>query len=115
MGGIDSIRGYERFSITPPNYAINGGNQMALLNVEYRFPITDMLRGLIFFDAGQTWGDNQWPWDSFKPKKSVGIGLRIDLMGALARLEYGIPLDGAREGESPRSGQFQFDLGPATY
>jgi len=113
LGGIDSIRGYDRYSIVPLGYEDKGGNQMAMLNVEYRFPITDMLRGLIFFDAGQTWADNQWPWDNFNPRKSIGIGLRIDLLGALARLEYGIPLDGSRIGEPVKNGQFQFDIGPA--
>ena len=113
LGGIDSVRGYDRFAIVPLGYEANGGNQMALLNVEYRFPITDMLRGLVFFDAGQTWHDNQRPWDRFRPRKSVGIGLRVDMLGALARLEYGIPLDGSREGDPVKSGQFQFDIGPA--
>jgi outer membrane protein insertion porin family len=105
LGGIDSVRGYAW--ITPPDYGEYGGNQMALVNAEYRFPITDMLRGLIFFDAGQTWSDNEWPWDRFKPKKSVGIGLHIDLLGALVRLGYAYPLD---EGERD---PFQFDIGPA--
>ena len=114
LGGIDSIRGYDPYSITPSGgYETYGGNQMALLNVEYRFPITDMLRGLVFFDSGQTWADNEWPWDNFRLRKSVGIGLRIDLLGALARLEYGYPLDEAREGEGVKRGRFQFDIGPA--
>ena len=116
LGGIDSVRGYDLYSIVPSGYEQCGGNKMALLNVEYRFPITDMLRGLIFFDAGQTWGDegdDKWPWDNFKPKKSVGIGLRIDLLGALARLEYGYPLDELRKGEGVKGGRFQFDIGPA--
>ncbi len=109
LGGIDSIRGYGRYSIVPDDdeYKELGGNQMAFLNVEYRFPITDMLRGLIFFDAGETWADNEWPWDRFKPKKSIGIGLRIDLLGALARLEYGYPLDDGRENN------WHFDIGPS--
>jgi len=118
LGGIDSVRGYDLYSITPaggPNryYERYGGNQMALLNVEYRFPITDMLRGLIFFDAGQAWADNEWPWDNFRLRRSIGIGLRIDLLGALARLEYGYPLDEAREGEGVKGGKIQFDIGPA--
>jgi outer membrane protein insertion porin family len=114
LGGIDSIRGYDPYSITPSGgYETYGGNQMALLNVEYRFPITDMLRGLVFFDAGQSWADNEWPWDDFSLRKSVGIGLRIDLLGALARLEYGYPLDEARGGEGVKKGRFQFDIGPA--
>ena len=88
-------------------YETIGGNQMALLNVEYRSPINNIMRALIFLDAGQTWGDDERPWDNFRPKKSVGIGLRLDLLGALARLEYGYPLDG------DGGGKFQFDIGPA--
>jgi len=109
LGGIDSVRGYGRYSIVPDDdeYKELGGNQMAFLNVEYRFPITDVLRGLIFFDAGETWADNEWPWDRFRPKKSIGIGLRIDLLGALARLEYGYPLDEGRENN------WHFDIGPS--
>lgn len=132
LGGMDSVRGYPRWSIMPSggrkssiwsgiktqdttDYSSRpfGGNKMALLNVEYRFPITDMLRGLIFFDAGQAWDDNEWPWDKFKPRKSIGVGLRIDLLGALARLEYGYALDEAREGEGVKRVGFQFDIGPA--
>jgi len=113
LGGIDTVRGYDSYSITPDDYAQSGGNQMALLNIEYRIPITDMLRGVIFFDAGQTWGDNEYPWQRFSPRKSVGIGLRVDLLGALARIEYGFPLDPARKGEKIKSGKIHFDFGPA--
>jgi len=113
LGGIDSVRGYNLYSIRPKGYEEYGGNKMAYMNVEYRFPITDMLRGLIFFDAGQTWGDNKYPWEDFRLRKSIGIGLRIDLLGALARLEYGYPLDAAIEGEGVKGGRFQFDIGPA--
>lgn len=107
LGGMDTIRGYGNYSIVPPGYEENGGNQMALLNVEYRFPIYSAVRGLVFFDMGQTWGDNEWPWERISPRKSIGAGVRLDLMGALARLEYAIPLD------STRGGQFLFDIGPA--
>jgi outer membrane protein insertion porin family len=126
LGGIDSIRGYDTWSITPsgdrltsdgvyvPRYYDQfGGNKMGLLNVEYRFPITDMLRGLVFFDVGQVWAENEWPWRYFKLRRSIGVGLRIDLLGALARLEYGFPLDPAREGEKVKGGRFQFEIGPA--
>lgn len=126
LGGIDSVRGYDTWSITPsgdkvtsdgvyvPRYYDQfGGNKMGLLNVEYRFPITDILRGLVFFDAGQVWAENEWPWRQFKLRRSIGVGLRIDLLGALARLEYGFPLDPAREGEKVKGGRFQFEIGPA--
>ena len=114
LGGTNTIRGYDPYSITPSgDYETLGGNQMALLNVEHRFPITDMLTGLMFFDAGQTWADSEWPWDNLRLRKSIGVGIRINLLGALARLEYGYPLDEAREGEGVKGGKFQFELGPA--
>jgi outer membrane protein assembly factor BamA len=72
-----------------------------------------MLRGLLFFDAGQVWPEGEMPWDNFKPRKSIGIGLRIDLLGALARIEYGYPLDSAQEGGKVESGRIEFDIGPA--
>ncbi len=122
LGGMDSVRGYDRYAITPPGgykegivnyYERYGGNKMAQLNIEYRFPITNMLRGLLFFDAGQVWPEGEMPWDNFKPRKSIGIGLRIDLLGALARIEYGYPLDSAQEGGKVESGRIEFDIGPA--
>ena len=114
LGGIDSVRGYEPYSITPSGgYEKYGGNQMMQFNAEYRFPITDMLRGIIFFDAGQTWADNEQPWKNFKPRKSIGIGIRLDLLGALARFEYGFPLDPAKEGEKVKGGSLQWSIGPA--
>ena len=114
LGGIRSVRGYAQYSITPPGeYSQFGGNRMAQLNVEYRFPITSMLRGIIFFDAGQTWGGTQKVWKDFSPKKSVGLGIRFDFLGALARLEYAKPLD-KLEGESKvRGWKLEFDIGPS--
>ncbi len=114
LGGIRSVRGYAQYSITPPGeYSQFGGNRMAQLNIEYRFPITSMLRGIIFFDAGQTWGGTQSVWKDFSPKKSVGLGIRFDFLGALARLEYAKPLD-RLEGESKvRGWKLEFDIGPS--
>jgi outer membrane protein insertion porin family len=112
LGGIQSIRGYPLYSITPPGeYSQYGGNRMGQLNIEYRFPITNMLRGIIFFDAGQTWGGNEKIFSDFSPKKSIGVGLRFDFLGALARVEYGYRLDTI--GTTKKGGRLEFDLGPA--
>ena len=124
LGGIRSVRGYALYSIIPPDeydtatgtwqkYSQSGGNRMGQLNVEYRIPITSMFRGILFFDAGQAWGGNQKIWKDFAPRKSVGIGLRFDFLGALARIEYGIPLDPPVKGEKRGSGRFEFDIGPS--
>ena len=135
LGGIDTVRGYEDFSLLPdpqnpePFYIRNesdgwrgiteldpyfGGNKMYYLNLEYRFPITDMVRGIVFFDMGQVWNEHTPNiFDEFKPKKSVGAGVRFDLFGMLARLEYGYGLDREVNGESAPAGKFHFTIGPA--
>lgn len=112
LGGIQSVRGYSLYSITPSGeYSEYGGNRMAQLNIEYRFPITNMIRGIIFFDAGQTWGGEEKIWSDFSPKKSIGLGLRFDFLGALARVEYGYPLD--KINGKKKGGKLEFDIGPA--
>jgi len=113
LGGIQSIRGYGTNAITPPGYEQYGGNRMAQLNVEYRFPIVNMVRGIIFFDAGQTWGGNQGLIKDFWPRKSVGLGIRFDFMGALARIEYGYPLNAPVGKGKSNGGKIEFDIGPA--
>jgi len=126
LGGIDTVRGYEDFSLLPqpetfkpglspalanPYY---GGNKMYYVNLEYRFPITDMIRGIVFYDMGQVWNEHtDNVFAEFKPKKSVGIGVRFDLFGMLARLEYGYGLDRRVNGEPAPAGRFHFTIGPA--
>ncbi|GAB6060422.1 outer membrane protein assembly factor BamA [Desulfonatronum parangueonense] len=96
LGGIDSVRGYPGWEISPRDPATNdriGGTQQFFTNFEYLFPLNrDMgLVGLLFFDAGNVWDDG----DSFGSKlyKSVGTGIRwYSPLGPL-RLEYGYGLD----------------------
>jgi len=113
LGGIQSIRGYGTNVITPKGYEQYGGNRMGQLNVEYRFPITNMVRGIIFFDAGQTWGGKENLVKDFFPRKSVGLGVRFDFMGALARIEYGYPLNAPVGSGKPKRGKIEFDIGPS--
>ena len=61
---------------------------MWFTNIEYHFPLVERggLRGLVFFDAGNVYGDK---WDFNEIKKSVGTGLRwLSPMGPM-RLEWG--------------------------
>jgi outer membrane protein insertion porin family len=55
-----------------------GGRYMALYSLEQQFPIVVPLRGVVFFDAGNTW--DQWnEIQPFKLKMSVGIGFRMEI------------------------------------
>lgn len=122
LGGADTVRGYDDFSIVPKGDEVIssmwGGNKMFYLNLEWRFPIVETVRGVLFFDMGQTWNERTGTLRDlirdFRPRKSVGVGLRFEMFGMLARLEYGYALDrdlGA--GRLAPRGKFHFTIGPA--
>ncbi len=108
LGGIDSVRGYPGWEISPRDPKTNdriGGTKQFFTNFEYLFPLNqDMgLVGLVFFDAGNTWDDGE----SFGSKlyKSIGTGVRwYSPLGPL-RLEYGYGLD-RLEGEKHSNVEF---------
>lgn len=127
LGGIDTVRGYEDYSIVPDTYEMNGGNKMFYMNLEYRIPITNTLRGVLFFDMGKTWNEQtntfREIFDDFTPggfnlKRGIGAGVNLELMGMVMRLEYGYGIDRWRRTEEgkwirePR-GKFHFTIGPA--
>jgi outer membrane protein insertion porin family len=66
------------------------------------------IMGLVFFDAGSTWDDDESI--DFDLYKSVGAGVRwYSPLGPL-RLEYGYPLDTV-EVDDDRKGRFEFSVG----
>lgn len=103
LGGIDSVRGYPGWEISPRDPSTNdriGGVKQFFTNFEYLFPLNKNLGlvGLVFFDAGNTWDKGE----SFGTNlyKSVGGGVRwYSPLGPL-RLEYGyglVKLDGKKQ------------------
>ena len=114
LGGIDTVRGYEDFEIFPRNangeINFNGGNKVLYANLEYRIPLANQLTAVAFFDVGQVWDESITNvFSDFTLKKGAGVGVRFDLMGMLARLEWGYGFD--REIEGGR-GKFHFTIGP---
>lgn len=121
LGGIGSLRGYKARTVSPTKSApINGngemttiylgGNKEAFGNAELTFPILQDagIKGVVFFDAGNAYGENQTMFGSFL--MSYGGGIRwASPMGPL-RLEYGIPLN-PRDSIDSRSGRFEFSIG----
>jgi outer membrane protein insertion porin family len=103
LGGPYNIRGFKARTLSPvdPNTGEEiGGNKELVVNVEYIFPIFGEfgLKGVFFFDLGNTWGQGQWPWD-MKPwdgppiRYAAGMGIRwYSPMGPL-RIEWGWPLN----------------------
>ena len=112
IGGINTVRGFEAYSISPVDPATGdkiGGEKMMVYNLEYRFPLlkSQGVTGLVFFDAGNVWTKDQ-NYSFSDLRTSAGGGIRwYSPIGPL-RLEYGINLD-PRPGES--SGKFEFAVG----
>ncbi len=69
-----------------------GGNGLALINLDYRFPIADPVGGIVFVDYGNVWAD----WRDLDPadlKPGAGLGLRYASPIGPVRLEIGWKLD----------------------
>jgi outer membrane protein insertion porin family len=130
-GGINSIRGYQLRSISPTkriassrdpdggvvDFAI-GGNKELISNWEVEFPLLESagVRGVVFYDAGNTFGDNENIFTSSQRNgtlplglfHSVGLGVRwFSPLGPL-RFETGFPLT-RRDIDQPYL--FEFTIG----
>ena len=114
-GGVNSIRGYTLRSISPTkrilssrdpdagliDYAV-GGNKELITNWEIEFPLLESagIRGVLFYDAGNTFAEDE---NVFKSRQrggtlplglfhSAGFGVRwFSPLGPL-RFEVGFPL-----------------------
>jgi len=124
-GGINSVRGFNWFSLGPtiravgsddPNRAddelIVGGTQTWINNFEIESPIIKAagISAVIFFDAGNAFGD---PWGNgflnpLNLRTSVGAGIRWRSPIGPLRFEVGFPL--APE-EDERTAVFDFSIG----
>lgn len=112
VGGTNSIRAFRARTLGPGSYVIPPGtnenytpDQSADLklefNTEYRAKLFSIVRGAVFFDAGNIWLLNA---DPNKPGAEIskdfmkelaigaGVGLRFDLSFLVLRTDLAIPL-----------------------
>jgi len=124
LGGIFSLRGYKARTVSPINDQLRsdkfgnnstekiylGGNKEAFGNIELTFPLLQEvgIKGVAFFDYGNSYGENQKMFSSLL--MSYGAGIRWASPIGPLRLEYGIPLN-PRSGLDSSSGRFEFSIG----
>ncbi|MDR3204665.1 MAG: outer membrane protein assembly factor BamA [Deltaproteobacteria bacterium] len=111
IGGINSVRGYDWYDISPKDEAGEsiGGEKMLVMNLELTFPLLNEqgLYAVIFYDMGNVWSASQ-SYSLSDVKRSYGGGLRyLSPMGPL-RIEYGKALN-PDPGEP--SGRWEFTMG----
>jgi outer membrane protein insertion porin family len=108
LGGLNSIRGLQYLGIrNSGEMEALGGSSMLVFNLEITFPLVKEagVRGVIFFDTGNTW---EGGYTGNYLRKTAGGGIRwYSPIGPL-RLEYGQVLD-RQVGESP--GRWEFSIG----
>jgi outer membrane protein insertion porin family len=122
VGGIFTVRGFERASLGPsipvgsardpnayPSSFKIGGAQQLVFNAEIEFPIFQQIgvRGVVFFDAGNAYDDGEWP-NPIEMRTAAGLGVRWWSPIGPLRFEWGFPLK-RHKGEPPVV--FEFNIG----
>ncbi len=109
LGGIRTIRGFKTREVGPKDGDIFvGGEKMGYFNIEYLFPIYRSLglQGVIFYDTGNVWRDDEEYFSDMRHSAGAGIRWRSPL-GPL-RFEWGYNLD-PRDDE--KQSVFEFTIG----
>ena len=91
-----------------------GGSQFISLSAEYRFPVSEELGlvGILFFDAGNAFAEDELMFDVSKWRFGTGLGaLWFSPFGPL-QVFWGIPLDPL---SVERSSVFEFNVGGAGF
>jgi len=91
-----------------------GGNQFISSTLEYRFPISETLglQGLVFFDTGNAFAEDELLFDVTDWRYGTGVGLQwFSPFGPLAVI-LGFPLDKLSIEDSP---VFEFSVGGANF
>lgn len=110
-GGINSIRGYQRYKLGPLTSEGNpiGGRSLMEGSLEFRTPIWRELGGVVFFEGGAVDLD-AFHYDPSELRYAAGPGIRYRTPVGPLRLDIGFPLN--PEHDSP-SWQLQFSIGQA--
>ena len=115
LGGINTIRGFRNFTISPKDpitEGLTGGNKAWYTSTEVLFPLYEQLRmrGVVFFDIGNNLDESSTFGDLFTTRmyRALGVGLHfMSPLGAI-RLEYGFNLS-PQQGE--KTGVLAFTAG----
>lgn len=95
VGGEGNLRGYRDDQFR--------GNRMMLATLEYRFPLTKSVQGILFTDYGGAWEGGFFPGGG-DLYGSVGMGIALNTPFGPLRLDYG---------RGSQGGRFHFNVGGA--
>ena len=110
LGGPNSLRGFGYRDIGPADATGEplGGNSFGFMSVEYGFRVIPQLELAMFYDGGfLNSGTADFSFDDYND--NWGVGLRLLVLGAPLRIDYGIPMNSS--GTNKKSNQFYFSFG----
>lgn len=109
LGGPNNLRGYGFRQAGPKeDREPIGGNTYAFISFEHSIRLAEPLRFAVFYDGGFV-NAGTGDFDPGNYHDNYGFGLRILVMGAPLRLDYGIPIN--KDKDLDGGGQFYFSFG----
>ena len=110
LGGPDDLRGFDYRRVGPKNDggATIGGQSYGMVSMQYGFLISPQFQFVTFYDWGFV-NESDFDFSMEQYNDNVGLGIRIMVMGAPMRLDYGIPL--TTDEFNDDGGQFHFTFG----
>lgn len=111
-GGAYTIRGYHERKVGPIDTVSKdpiGGEAMLIGNIEYLYPLMDILKAALFYDMGNVWSKVD-DFGSSGYKTGVGLGVRLKTPIGPLRLDYGFPLNKEPGEPDKGTGKFHFSL-----
>ena len=114
LGGINSLRGFEKDDLSPRDENGNpiGGDKFVQFNLEFIFPLVKEagLDGVIFFDTGDVYDEDE-DVDLGNLRESAGFEFRWNSPVGPIRLAYGYILDPQPTDDKRK--RWEFSMGAA--
>lgn len=111
-GGAYTVRGYHERKVGPIDAVSKdpiGGEAMAVGNIEYLYPVMDVVKAALFYDVGNVWSKlNDFGASGYKA--GIGFGVRLKTPIGPVRLDYGWPLHKEPGEPTKGKGRFHFSL-----
>lgn len=110
LGGPNTLRGFKFRDVGPKdvnNEAI-GGNSFGFWSAEYSLEVVDPVRFAVFYDGGFV-NANDGDFSLSDYNDDIGFGVRILIMGAPLRIDFGFPL--TSDATNDDGMQFNFSFG----
>jgi len=109
LGGPYSLRGFNFREVGPIDGGERvGGNSFGYASIEYSVELVNPVRFAVFYDWGFV-NSGKMNFNSSGYNDNWGIGLRINVLGAPMRLDYGIPI--TTDEFNDDGGRFSFSFG----